>query len=165
MTEPQTWLGEGESRAWLGVLAMTAVLDSALDRQLQTDAGLTHGQYGILARLSESPGRSAHMSSLAMATSNSQSRLSHAVAGLEARGWVSRSRCPVNGRGVHATLTDAGQALVTRAAPGHVDAVRRLVFDHLTPEQVEALTTISGTVLAALKDEGYEVPLAAAETD
>jgi hypothetical protein len=36
-------------------------------------------------------------------------------------------------------LTDAGYEKVVATAPGHVEEVRRLVFDHLSPEQVAAL--------------------------
>ena len=152
------WLDEVESRAWLGLMASLSLLDTALDRQLQRDSGLTHTQYGILARLSAGRERTAHMSDLAVATSSSQSRLSHAVAGLEALGWVRRSRCPVNGRAVHATLTDDGAEKLAAAAGGHVRLVRRLVFDQLTREQVRSLTMIEDSLLSALKTEGYEIP-------
>jgi DNA-binding MarR family transcriptional regulator len=152
------WLDDEEGRAWLGLLAMVTLMDAALDRQLQRDSGLSHAQFGILASLSRASDRSIHMSDLAVLTSSSQSRLSHAVAVLEAKGWVTRSRCPVNGRAVHATLTDSGQQMVARAAPGHVEEVRRLIFGQLDREQVRSLAKIEQHVLAALRREGYEVP-------
>jgi hypothetical protein len=40
---------------------------------------------------------------------------------------------------VYAVLTDAGLATLERAAPGHVAAVRELLIDVLTPEQLTAL--------------------------
>ncbi|GAA4052459.1 hypothetical protein GCM10022233_24170 [Streptomyces shaanxiensis] len=57
-----------------------------------------------------------------------------------------------------ATLTDQGQELLERTAPGHVEAVRRAVFDVLTPEQVRQLTEIGEAVGAALQraDDGTE---------
>ena len=98
------------------------------------------------------------MKALARMTSTSQSRLSHAVALLEERGWVERSRCPSHLRAVHATLTEAGYQLVVSAAPGHMAEVRRLLFDRLSREQLEQLTEVTHNALEALADEGYEIP-------
>ena len=47
-------------------------------------------------------------------------------------------------------LTDAGFAALADAAPGHVRAVRRYVFDRLSPEQVDQLRQIFATVLDGL---------------
>jgi DNA-binding MarR family transcriptional regulator len=63
---------------------------------------------------------------------------------------VIREECREDGRGAFVVLTPAGRRAIEAAAPPHVDTVRRLVFDHLTPEQVEALATISDLVLARL---------------
>jgi len=152
MAEPR-WLDTDEQRAWLGLIATMTLLDAALDRQLQRDSGLTHGQYAILSRLSDAPGHAMHMSDLALRTSSSQSRLSHAVSRLEEQGWVVRSRCPHNKRAVHATLTSAGYDLVVAAAPGHAGEVRRLLFDHLTRQQVGVLNEVTGATLGVLAAE------------
>ena len=152
------WLDADEQRAWLGLIATMTLLDGALDRQLQRDSGMSHAQYGIVSRLSEAEGHAMHMSELAAWTSSSQSRLSHAVGRLEELQWVARSRCPQNKRAVHATLTDAGQAAVVAAAPGHVAEVRRLLFDHLDADQVGQLNSVSRTVLQALAVEGCRLP-------
>ncbi|WP_374116654.1 hypothetical protein [Streptomyces gilvus] len=55
-----------------------------------------------------------------------------------------------DGRGRLAALTGEGHALLERAAPGHVEAVRRAVFDALTPEQVRQLAEIGETISDAL---------------
>jgi DNA-binding MarR family transcriptional regulator len=47
-------------------------------------------------------------------------------------------------------LTDAGRDAIEKAAPGHVDTVRRLVFDGLSKEQVAMLETFVGRVLSRL---------------
>lgn len=154
------WLDDQEQRTWRSLVASTALLDVALDRQLQRDAGITHAAYAILARLSEADNQTLHMHELAQATNSSQSRLSHAAARLEDQGLIARSRCPDSGRAVHATLTDAGRQLVVDAAPAHVALVRRLIFDRLDSAQVKALEDISRAILDALADEGLS-PLAA----
>jgi DNA-binding MarR family transcriptional regulator len=90
------------------------------------------------------------MSDLAAMASGSLSRLSHVVSRLEARGWVRREACPGDGRFINAVLTDDGWAKVVATAPGHVAAVRRLLIDVLTPEQLRELGAISGEVLTGL---------------
>ena len=141
------WLDQEQQRSWRAFLEAITHLQSALDAQLQSEAGMPHGYYEILVRLSESPDRRMRMSALADAASSSRSRLSHAVAQLEARGWVRRDPCPEDRRGLVATLTDEGFAALAAAAPGHVEAVRRLLIDKLTPEQVRQLREISEAVL------------------
>jgi len=129
--------------AWLPLINVVTLLPQALDRQLRDDAGVNHVSYMILARLSDAPDRRIPMSDLARGTGLSLSRLSHAVSSLEGRGWVRRSVWQQDGRVQTAELTDEGQQFVELAAPGHVAAVRRLVFDHLTDDDVAALADIA----------------------
>ncbi|MEW9554599.1 MarR family winged helix-turn-helix transcriptional regulator [Nonomuraea sp. NPDC050783] len=145
MTE---WLDEDEQRTWRAFLAATRLVQEVLDRQLQREAGMPHTYYEILLRLSETPGRRLRMSELAAQAHISQSRLSHAVARLEERGWVRRERCLADGRGNLAVLTGEGHAALAAAAPGHVAQVRRALFDVLKPDQVEALDEICAAILA-----------------
>ena len=66
------------------------------------------------------------MSQLAEASTSSKSRLSHAVARLEERGWVQRLDCETDRRGQVARLTEAGFAALEAAAPSHVEQVRQV---------------------------------------
>ncbi len=137
------WLNPDEQRTWRAFLAASRALMDTLDRELQRDAGMPHAYYEILVRLSEAPDRQLRMSELADATGSSRSRLSHAVARLEAAGWVRRMDCPTDRRGQIALLTDDGFATLAAAAPGHVEGVRRHLFDALSPAQVDQLRRIS----------------------
>jgi DNA-binding MarR family transcriptional regulator len=148
-----TWLDAAEQRAWRAYLEATFLLFDALDRQLQVDAGMPHAYYEILVRLSEAEGHAMRMSELACNTRSSRSRLSHAVARLEERGWVERGVCPTDRRGQVARLTDEGFRVLVKAAPGHVAAVREHVIDRLTPAQVGQLEQIGKAIIAGLEDE------------
>ncbi|GAC1332848.1 MAG: MarR family transcriptional regulator [Mycobacteriales bacterium] len=150
------WLTAEEQRAWRAYLAATTMVAEALDAELQRDAGMPHAYYEILVRLSDIPTRSLRMSELATATRSSRSRLSHAVSKLEKRGWVRRESSPADRRGQVAVLTAEGFAVLAAAAPGHVGAVRAVLFDALTPEQVDQLRRIGESVLA----QGLARPLA-----
>jgi DNA-binding MarR family transcriptional regulator len=145
------WLSADEQRAWRAYLEATRLLFDALDRQLQRDSDMPHTYYEILVRLSEEPNRQMRMSELADRSRSSRSRLSHAVARLEERGWVERVDCSTDRRGHNARLTEVGFAALVAAAPGHVASVRAHLIDRLTPEQVEQLRAIAAHVLAGLE--------------
>ena len=155
MTTSETrWLSASEQQAWRAFLTACQTLFGAIDAQLQRDAGLPHGYYEILVRLSEAPDRALRMSQLAEASTFSKSRLSHAVARLEERGWVRRTSCPTDGRGQIAVLTDDGFAALAAAAPGHVSQVRRSLVDRLSPRQIGQLLQISTAISAAAGQDG-----------
>jgi DNA-binding MarR family transcriptional regulator len=141
------WLSAEELDAWLALAALMTRLPSLLDAQLQRDADLSFFEYMVMASLSGAPNRTRQMSDLAAMTSSSLSRLSHAANRLEQHGYLTRSRCAGSvGRTTNATLTDAGLAKITAAAPGHVRTVRELLFDALTARDVTALARIGRRV-------------------
>jgi DNA-binding MarR family transcriptional regulator len=154
------WLDDEEQQAWRSYLAATHLLAAQLDRELQRDARIPHTYYEILVRLSEARGRSLRMSDLADASESSRSRLSHAVARLESTGWVRRESCPTDRRGAFAVLTDTGFAALEAAAPGHVEGVRRHLFDRLTREQVGQLAAICDVVTEGLRQQPTLTPIA-----
>lgn len=159
VTDDTRWLDDDEYEAWRSLLATVSLLEAALDRQLQRDAGMPHAYYQILAMLSEVPGRALRMSDLAAITQSSQSRVSHAVAKLEAAGWVRRRPSPDDRRSTIAELTAEGFAVLQAAAPGHVECVRENLFDGLTREQVESLRDICGAALDRMAGQPGAGPL------
>ena len=147
---PPRWLNEEESRTWIAWLLSTRLLWDELERDLQRDASMPYSYYEVLVMLSETPGRARRMSELADATQSSRSRLSHAVARLEALGWVRREVCPGDRRGWLAVMTDEGFAALEAAAPDHVESVRTHLFDLLSAEQQRQLREISDVFLEHL---------------
>lgn len=153
------WLELQELDAWLALAGLMTRLPALLDAQLQRDADLTFFDYMVLASLSGAPERTLQMSELAAMTSSSLSRLSHAAKRLERQRYITRSRCTGGvGRATNATLTNAGAAKIEAAAPGHVRAVRELVFDSLTGRDVAALTAIGKRLRPRLDPQGTLPP-------
>ncbi|WP_433370844.1 MarR family winged helix-turn-helix transcriptional regulator [Streptosporangium sp. CA-115845] len=141
------WLDDDEQRTWRAFMAASQLVQEELDRQLQRDSGMPHAYYAMLVKLSEAPGRMMRMSELATELNSSQSRLSHAMKRLEERGWARREPCAADKRVSWAILTDEGLAVLTAAAPGHVEAVRQTLFDRLTPTQLRQLQEICAALL------------------
>jgi DNA-binding MarR family transcriptional regulator len=151
--EPR-WLDADERAAWLALAGVVSLLPAALDAQLQRDADLSHFEYMVLAMLSERPSRTARMSELAALANGSLSRLSHVARRLEDQGLLVREACAEDRRATNAVLTPAGYAKVVATAPGHVTAVRELVFDALDPEQREQLRRIGDRILGRVTRGG-----------
>lgn len=151
-------MNEQESAAWLGLTTVFQLLPSALDRQLQRDSGLTHFEFIVLSTLQLSPDPTMRMTTLAQATDATLPRLSHVCARLEKRGLVVRSPCPEDRRATNVALTGDGRRELIRSVPGHIATARRLVIDALTPEQLDALTEITGAIGAKLAEESGEPP-------
>jgi DNA-binding MarR family transcriptional regulator len=164
VVEPR-WLDDDERQAWLRLIAVAELLPAALDAQLRRDSGLTHFEYFVVAMLSEAPERTLRMTALARRTNATLPRLSHVVRRLEERGLVERFPCPEDGRATNARLTQDGWDTIVAAAPGHVDAVRRLVLDPLSPQQVAQLRSIGDALLSVLDPDGHMTSRPEALTD
>jgi DNA-binding MarR family transcriptional regulator len=63
---------------------------------------------------------------------------------------VQRSPDPSDGRYTLATLTDEGWDQLVAIAPGHVAAVRNLVIDPLSQQQLRQLGTITRRIAEAI---------------
>ncbi|GAA3445648.1 MarR family winged helix-turn-helix transcriptional regulator [Planomonospora venezuelensis] len=145
------WLDDREMAAWKAYLTASHLLERRVEEQLKADAGLTHAQYEILARLSAAPGRRLRMTELAHGVVVSKSGLTYQIDRLEKRGLVERSTCPSDDRGVLAVLTDRGAECLERTAPGHVAVVRELLIDLLTPGELETVTRVMSRVETATR--------------
>ncbi|ARQ72178.1 MarR family transcriptional regulator [Streptomyces marincola] len=126
-------------RQWMG---LDAELLATLNRELQADAGLSNPDYQVLVVLTDTAEGRIRVSDLAASLQWERSRVSHHVVRMEKRQLVSRLGCPDDGRGAFVRITETGRAAIARAAPGHVRAVRRLVFDALTADEVIQLGEI-----------------------
>jgi DNA-binding MarR family transcriptional regulator len=155
------WLDEREQRTWRSFLTATRLLFDQVERQLQQDSGLPHAYFEILVHLSETPGRSLRMSELASTALSSRSRLSHAVSRMEEAGWVRRRPCPSDRRGQLAELTDAGMAKLESATHGHVEEVRSLLFEGLSPAQQDALREVCDVLVNHISEDDPPWPMPA----
>ncbi|WP_241672341.1 MarR family transcriptional regulator [Streptomyces sp. IB2014 016-6] len=147
MSESPQWLTANEERAWRGLLRMNDVLVNRTGRSLHEEFGLSGADYTILAELTRVPGGQLRMLEFARTLGWEKSRLSHQLTRMAKRGLVERTECADDRRGAYVAVTREGREAITAAAPRHVDDVRRLFIDHLTPGQITLLAEISDPVL------------------
>lgn len=155
-TETETpWLNVAQQRVWRSFLGGTTVLMDRLDRDLRAKHGLSMPEYEILVRLSEAPGRSVRMATLATAVAHSRSRITHTIARLERVGLVVRGQCSDDGRGVSAVLTDQGFATLEQAAHTHVSGVHDYLIENADPDDFEALGRVMQNVVEVLEGKRF----------
>ncbi|MDT0609020.1 MarR family winged helix-turn-helix transcriptional regulator [Streptomyces lancefieldiae] len=142
MTNDIPWLNDDEQHMWRQWMGLHAELLATLNREMQADTGLSNPDYQVLVVLTDSAEGRIRVSDLAASLQWERSRVSHHVARMEKRDLVSRRGCPDDGRGAFVRITETGRAAIERAAPAHVRAVRDLVFDALTADEVAQLGAI-----------------------
>jgi DNA-binding MarR family transcriptional regulator len=140
------WLDADQQHSWRALMMGITLLLDRLDEDLRREFSMSLNEYEVLVRLSERPGREMRMAQLADAMAHSRSRVTHTVARMERSGYLTRGTTPEDGRGVVATMTDKGHALLVAAAPCHVESVRRNLVDLVEPADFAALGRVFDTV-------------------
>jgi DNA-binding MarR family transcriptional regulator len=153
MSSDVRWLSADEERLWRRWLLMNSRLAATLQREMQDDAGLSNSDFEVLVNLTDNPEGRLRVTDLATQMLWERSRLSHHVTRMERRGMVERVECAEDGRGAFVAITPEGRTAIEGAAPGHVEAVRRLVFDALRDEDATHLGTIVDQLLARLDSD------------
>jgi DNA-binding MarR family transcriptional regulator len=138
------WLTDEQQQIWRSYLAMVGRLQTAMHRQLQQDCELSLSDYDVLVALSErGPLR---INELAEALAWEQSRLSHQLRRMRGRGLIVRNGSDDDRRGATVELSDSGRAALELAAPGHVELVRRAMFEGMSAAQLRAFGAVAATV-------------------
>jgi DNA-binding MarR family transcriptional regulator len=103
-----------------------------LNRGLQ-ESGLSGADYEILAVLSDHDGDRMPARDLCNTLGWEKSRVSHQVRRMQKDGLISREPNPDDARSTLVCLLQAGRAAIQKAAPRHVEDVRRNFIDLLYP--------------------------------
>lgn len=134
------WLSPQEMEAWLAFIETTGDLMKAIERDL-AQYGLDRGDYQLLAILSESDDQQMRMCDLADRLRLTRSGLTRRMEGVLKKKLVSRIQSTEDGRVAYAQLTAKGFELLKTAAPQHLESVRRLMIDLLSPAEIKAFAT------------------------
>ena len=164
MSSDFRWLTAEEQRVWRRWMTLNAQLSATLQRELQDDAGLSMQDYEVLVHLTDSPEGRKRVTDLARLMQWERSRVSHHVTRMEGRHLVQRVECAEDGRGAFVVITPQGRTAIEQAAPCHVNTVRRLVFDALSPDELDAFATIIEKALAQLDSQPVKPHIVAEST-
>jgi DNA-binding MarR family transcriptional regulator len=146
VTDPAPGLNTEQLGAYFALMEVSSLLQYAVEEHLRADGDLSWVQFQILARLADAPGGRLRMTDLADGVVYSRSGLTYQAGLLDKRGLITRSPSPDDERSVVVAVTDAGRDLVARVLPGHVERVRRLLFDPMADGDLDALGAVLGRV-------------------
>ncbi|MGW8527216.1 MULTISPECIES: MarR family winged helix-turn-helix transcriptional regulator [Nocardiopsidaceae] len=146
MNETPRWLEAEEKAAWDSFIRMQETLIGRLSRLLQADSGMSASDYIVLVSLTGTSEGRMRLLELANRVNWEKSRMSHQVRRMAKRGLVAREECPDDARGAFVVATPAGYKAIEDAAPLHVEHVRRLFVDALTPNQLSTFARLSQRV-------------------
>lgn len=158
------WLTDEEQQVWRQWLDLGARITNALSRELQLDSTISLADYEVLVNLSESPDHRQRVVALAEKIKWERSRLSHQITRMAKRGLVRRESCDNDGRGAFVILEEQGLEAITAAAPGHVEAVRHMMFDGLSAEQLAAFRDVLTHIEPQVADQEERIAAALTAT-
>lgn len=129
-----------ELAIWRAHIETFEIVRSRIEARLQQDSQLSSGDYRILLALSEAEGRTLRSSELATHLEWERSRVSGQLGRMEKRGLVRREPCPEDARGQNVVLTDPGARAFRASTLPHLQAIKDVFVDALTPEQLDSLS-------------------------
>ncbi|GAC82051.1 DNA-binding transcriptional regulator, MarR family [Gordonia malaquae] len=110
---------EIRARGWRTLVALHSLIETKLERSLQSEHGLSVVEFTVLDALSRQDGWHMRMQQLARAAALSSSATTRLVTRLEDRGLLTRILCADDRRGIYTELTPSGVALLEAARPTH----------------------------------------------
>ena len=133
--------------AYFALMEAVSLLQHQVARQLRAEGDLSYVQFEVLARLTTVDGPLT-MTQLADGVVYSRSGLTYQAGLLEQAGLITRVPSLDDERATLVSITEAGAALVGRVLPGHVEVIRRLLFEPLSGEDVKQL----GDIMPRVRD-------------
>jgi DNA-binding MarR family transcriptional regulator len=140
-------LNPQELGVYFVLMEAVTLLQYRLEQQLRADGDISNVQFQLLARLAEAHGQLT-MTQLADGVVYSRSGLTHQAGLLEKAGLITRGPHPDDQRATLVTITSSGLALFSRVLPGHIQVVRRLLFDSLIDDDLRHL----GEIMTRVRD-------------
>ena len=150
------WLSANEQELWRALLAAVRKIYRGLDETLQAGGSLSLSEFSVLVTLSEAEGHTLRLREICAELDWDRSRTSHQITRMGKRGLVTKCRSAGDGRGVEISATEEGLERLRAAAPEHVEAVRRLIFDHLDSQDTPVLQNFFNNIIEAARRNSFE---------
>jgi DNA-binding MarR family transcriptional regulator len=135
------------------LIEAVSLLQHRVEQHLRTEGDLSYVQFQLLARLADADIQLT-MTQLADGVVYSRSGLTYQAGLLEKAGLITRGPNPDDERGTVVSITENGRALVRSVLPGHIQVVRRMLFDPLSDEDLRRL----GDIMTRVRDHMRSQP-------
>ncbi len=134
-------------QAWTALCEVVDQVRVALNRDLQSSAGLTLADNLVLCQVAMAPGKRLRMVDIAGLLTIGKSAVTKTVDRLEERGLITRERDRSDRRTVYAALTAEGEKIFATAQPVFADAVQRHFAGQLDQGEIRQLRVLSERIL------------------
>jgi DNA-binding MarR family transcriptional regulator len=135
---------------WRAFIETSERLRSVIDSRLQSESGLSSGDYAVLLSLSEAADHRVRSSELAAKVGWERSRLSHHLGRMEHRELIRRDDCATDNRGAEVVLTEAGATAFRHASAPHLHAIQELFVGALNPGQLASVRELTDALADSL---------------
>lgn len=133
------------------LLSAWSALAAAIDHHAVTGTGQDPTTVDLLLRLELSSERRLRAVELCRALQLSPSHVSRTLDRAEAAGLVARRPDPGDRRASLVAITETGRAVVEHFGPRLSALLNRVIFDSLSPDEIEALVTYLGRIEVAAR--------------
>jgi DNA-binding MarR family transcriptional regulator len=130
---------EVRAQGWRTLAALHGLIETELERSLQSAAQISVVEYTVLDALSRQDGWHMRMQQLARASALSPSATTRLVNRLEDRGLLTRILCADDRRGIYTELTANGSKLLDQARPVHDATLERTLAEAKEIPELAAL--------------------------
>lgn len=137
-------------RVWRDYIETAETLRTRLGSRLQSESGISSGDYVVLLTLSEADRQSLRPTEIATRIEWDRTRLSHHLGRMENRGLIRRESCAEDSRGALVVLTAEGLQAFRCSSIPHLEAVRELFLDAFSVEQLAQIDAQTATLRAHL---------------
>ncbi len=124
---------------WGLVMETTALVNTALGHEMETEAGIPLRWFEVLLRLARAPRAQMRMSDLATAVSFTSGGFTRLADRLVEADLIERRSCPTDRRSAMAVLTTHGANTLKTALAVHIRGVQQHYIDHLDDPQITAV--------------------------
>ena len=135
--------------AWRLVMVLSARVSAHMEQAAAEAGTVPLTWFEVLATLGRTPGRRMRLRDLADAVLLTRAGLTRVLDRIEAEGLIRREKCPADGRGSEAVLTDAGLTALGQAWPVNIRVMRERFAAHLPPGAATAVVDALRPVLLA----------------
>ena len=135
--------------AWARLLRSHTAMRRTVSADLQAEHGLTVNDYEALLLLSRADGGRLRRVDLADGLQLTPSGVTRLLDGLHDLGCVEKATCERDARVTYAVLTDAGRERLEQAAASHVAAIRELMEERYSEEELELFAELLGRLPGA----------------
>lgn len=140
-------------QAWIRLARVHDVTSRELGSKLHAEHGLTRKDYEALFLLAQAERQRLKRVDLANRLNLTPSGVTRLLEGLEADGLVEREACESDLRVTYAALTDAGREKFDVVSCGHISAVRGVLEQSLSDDEVDTLLELLGKLPGGIDDD------------